>query len=122
MSSKKVTNLVIMAVMAFALILAIQGILGVLDKFKSDEPAGQGAPSTIIPLLPSIDQELPQGLTPEDIQKISSAFGNGPPSGLTDQLEQGLSTEDLKQTLDQAEFLAYTLQGRSWDVVKETCD
>ena len=36
-SNKKVTNLVIMAVMAFALILAIQGVLGVLE---SDEPAG----------------------------------------------------------------------------------
>ena len=42
--------------------------------------------------------------------------------GLTDQLGQGLSSEDLKQTLDQAEFLACTLQGRPWDVVKETCN
>ena len=122
MSSKKVTNLVIMAVMAFALILAIQGILGVLEKFKSDDRAEQGVPSTIIPLLPAFDQELPQGLTPEDIQKISSAFGNDSLSGLTDQLRQALSSEDLKQTLDQAAFLACTLQGRSWDVVKETCN
>ncbi len=122
MSGKKVTNLVIMAVMAFALILAIQGVLGVLNKFKSDEPVEQGVPSTIIPLLPAFDQELLQGLTPEDIQKISSAFGNDSPSGLADQLGQGLSSEDLKQTLDQAEFLACTLQGRSWDVVKETCN
>lgn len=122
MSGKKVTNLVIMAVMAFALILAIQGILGVLDKFKSDEPGDQGVPSTMIPLLPAFGQDLPQGLTPEDIQKISSAFGNDSASGLTDQLGQGLSIEDLKQTLDQAEFLACTLQGRSWDVVKETCN
>ena len=122
MSGKKGTNLVIMAVMAFALILAIQGILGVLEKFKSDERAEQGVKSTIIPLLPAFGQELPQGLTPEDIQKISSAFGNDSFSGLTDQLGRGLSSEDLKQTLDQAEFLACTLQGRSWDVVKETCN
>ena len=122
MGSKKVTNLVLMTVIAFALILAIQGILGVLEKFKSDERAEQGVPSTIIPLLPALDQELPQGLTPEDIQKISSAFGNDSSSGWTDQLGQGLSSENLKQTLDQAEFLACTLQGRSWDVVKETCN
>jgi len=63
MSGKKVTNLVIMAVMAFALILAIQGILGVLDKFKSDEPGDQGVPSTMIPLLPAFGQFLPQGIT-----------------------------------------------------------
>ena len=122
MSGKKITNLVIMAVMAFALILAAQGVLGVLDKFKSDEPGDQGVPSTMIPLLPAFGQFLPRGLTPEDIQKISSAFGNDSPSGLTDQIGQGLSIEGLKQTLDQAEFLACTLQGRSWDVVKETCN
>ena len=109
-----------MAVMAFALILAIQGVLGVMEKFKSDEQADQGVPPTIIPLLPGIEQELPQGLTPEDIQKISSAFGDG--SGSSEQTGQGLTSEDLKQTLDQAEFLACTLQGRSWDVVKETCN
>ena len=67
MSCKKVTNLVIMAVSAFALILAIQGVLGVLDKFKSDEPAEQGVPSTIIPSLPVYGQDLPQDLTQEDI-------------------------------------------------------
>ena len=48
MSGKKVTNLVIMAVMAFALILAIQGILGVLERFKSDERAEQGVPSWLV--------------------------------------------------------------------------
>ena len=121
MSSKKVSNVVVMAVIAFALILAIQGILGVLEKFKSDEQAGQGVPSTVNPLLPAVEQELPQGLTPENIQKISSAFGDGSPFGPLDQSGSELRSEDLKQVLDQAEFFACTLQGRSWDVVKETC-
>ena len=35
MGSKKLTNLVIMGVMAFALILAIQGVLGLVEKFKA---------------------------------------------------------------------------------------
>ena len=121
MSRKKVSILVIMAVLAFAFILAIQAVLGVLDKFKSDEQAVQVVPSRIIPLLPAFDLELPRGLSPEDIQKISSAFGDGSTFGLFDKLGSGLSSEDLRQILDQADFLACTLQGRSWDVVKETC-
>ena len=122
MSGKKVTNLVIMAVMAFALILAIQGILGVLDKFKSDEPGDQGVPSTMIPLLPAFGQFLPQGITQEDIKKISSVLGDETISELQEQLGQAISDQELQKVLKQAEALACSFQGGSWDVVKETCN
>ena len=122
MSGKKVTNLAIMAVMAFALILAIQGILGVLDKLKSDEPADQGEPSTIIPLLPGFGQDLPQGLTQEYIEKISSVLGDETISGLQEQLGQGISDQESRKTLKQAEALACSFQGGSWNVVKELCN
>ncbi|MCH2516696.1 MAG: hypothetical protein MK210_00645 [Dehalococcoidia bacterium] len=122
MSGKKVTNLVIMAVSAFALILAIQGVLGVLDKFKSDEPAEQGVPSTIIPLLPAYGQDLPQDLTQEDIEKISSALGGETIAGLQEQLGQGISDQELQKTLKQAEALACSFQGGSWDFVREICN
>lgn len=122
MGSKKITNLVLMAIIAFALILAIQGVLGVLEKFKSGEQASRGVTPTTVPLLPAIDLDLSQDITPEDIQKIRSAFGDGSGSGLQDQLGQGLSSEDLQQALDQAEFLACAAQGRTWNMVKETCN
>ena len=122
MRSKKVTNLVIMAVMAFALILAIQGVLGVLGKFKSDEPADQGAPSTIIPLLPAFGQDLPLDLTQEDIEKISSVLGDETISRLQEQLGQVIDDQELQKTLKQAEALACSFQGGSWDVVREICN
>ena len=37
MDGKKVINLVIMGTIAFALILAIQGVLGLVEKFKGDD-------------------------------------------------------------------------------------
>jgi hypothetical protein len=122
MGGKKLTNLVIMGAMAFALILAIQGVLGVLEKFKDDDQASQGVPSTVAPLLPAIDQGLPQGLTSEDIQKIGSVFGDGSSPGLLDNPGGGLSGEDLKQILEQAEFLACAAEGRNWDVAKAACN
>ncbi len=111
-----------MAVMAFALILAIQGVLDVVERFKGDGQANQGVLSTVVPLLPVLDQDLPQGLTPEDIQKISSAFGDGPAPGVSGNAGEGIRGEDLKQTLDQTEFLACTLQCGNWDVVKKSCN
>jgi hypothetical protein len=122
MGGKKTTNLIIMAVIAIALILAIQAVLGVLERFKGDEKANAGVPSTVVPLIPAFDQEPPQGLTPEDIQKISSAFGDGSGFGLLDNPGQGLSGEDLKQILEQAEFLACAAEGRNWDVAKAACN
>ena len=108
--------------MAFALILAIQAVLGVLGRFKGDEQASQGVSSTVVPLLPAIDQELPQGLTPGDIQKIGSVFGDGSSPGVLDNPGGGLSGEDLKQILDQAEFLACAAEGRNWDVATASCN
>ena len=122
MSGKKVTNLAIMAVMAFALILAIQGILGVLDKFKSDEPGDQGESSTMIQLLPALGQFLPQGITQEDIKKISSVLGGETIYGLQEQLGQAISDQELQKVLKQAEALACSFQGGSWDVVREICN
>jgi hypothetical protein len=122
MGGKKVTNLVIMGAMAFALILAIQGILGVVERFKGDDQANQGVPSTVVPLLPAIDQELPQGLTSEDIEKIGSVFGDGSSPGVLDNPGGGLGGEDLKRILEEAEFLACAAEGRNWDVATATCN
>jgi hypothetical protein len=122
MGSKKLTNLVITGVMAFALILAIRGVLGLVEKFKGDEQAGQGVPSTVVPLLPAVDQELPRGLTSEDLKKIGDTFGDGPVSDLLDNPGGGLSGEDLKQVFEQAEFLACAAEGRNWDVAKGACN
>ena len=110
---KNITNLVIMAVMAFALIVDIQSVLGVVGKCKSDEHADSGVPSTMVPLLLAIGKELPQGLTLEDIQKIGSAFGDCGSPGVLDNPGEGLSGEDLKQILDQNEFLACAAQRRN---------
>jgi len=122
MGGKKITNLIIMSVLAFALILAIQAVLGVLERFRGDEQTNQNVPSTVVPLLPALDQESPKGLTPEDIQKIGSVFGDGSSPGVLDNPGGGLSGEDLKQILDQAEFLACAAEGRNWDVAKAACD
>ena len=43
--------------------------------------------STVASLLAAIDQELSQGLTPEDIQKIGSVFGDGSSPGVLETLE-----------------------------------
>ena len=79
-------------------------------------------PSTIIPLLPAFGQDLPQDLTQEDIEKISSVLGDETISGLQEQLGQGISDQESQKTLKQAEALACSFQGGSWDVVKETCN
>ena len=79
-------------------------------------------PSTVVPLLPAVDQELPRGLTSEDIKKIGDTFGYGPVSDLLDNPGGGLSSEDLKQVLDQAGFLACAAEGRNWDVAKGACN
>ena len=70
-------------------------------------------PSTVAPLLAAIDQELSQGLTPEDIQKIGSVFGDGSSPGVLDNPGGGLSGEDLKEILDHAGFLACGAEGET---------
>ena len=74
------------------------------------------------PLLAAIDQELSQGLTPEDTQKIGSVFGDGSSRGVLDNPGGELSGEDLKEILDQAEFLARAADGRNWNVATATCN
>ena len=63
------------------------------------------------PLLAAIDQGLSQGLTPADIKKIGSVFGDGSSPGVLDNPGGGLSGEDLKEILEQAGFLACASEG-----------
>ena len=122
MGRKKIPNLVLMAIIAFALILALQGVLGVMAKFKGKDQANQAVPSTIVPLQPAFGQDLSKDLTQEDIERISSALGDETISALQEQLGQGISAQDLQRALEQAEALACGLQGGSWDVVREICN
>ena len=111
-----------MAIIAFALILAFQGILGLVDKLKGKEQANQAAPSTLVPLQPARGRDLSQVLTQQDIEKIRSALADGALSGLQKRLAQVLSDEELQRALEQAEALSCALQGGSWDLVKEICN
>lgn len=111
-----------MAIIAFALILAFQGILGLVDKLKGKEQANQAAPSTLIPLQPALGRDLSQDLTRQDIERIIFPLLDGAFSGLQEQLEQGLSSEDLQRALKQAEALSCAFQGGNWDLVNEICN
>ena len=112
MSSKKITTLLLILLMVFAAVIAVQGLMGLLGGLKERDQAAETAPGNLAPGSPALGSDISQ----EGLERIRSTLGDANFREIQEQLNTN------QERLLQVQQLACALNGGTWDFVKSRCD